>query len=197
MLAVRPAYRRVKPGMRNAAFIGRSPTSGVGSTPGRYIGTPHATNSHSRDPGGRAPGRAAGREWRRRTATRSGVHLLQLLGGQPGGVLAAAGRLLPLRGSSAARVAGLGRAGRAARLMTTSLRASAARRCSGPASASSHEKPIPAPATAAAGRCPRPPPRRSRARPACAGARNSSPGSRRGGRPARWRSAAPRPTGAR
>ena len=57
--AVSPAYRRVKPGCRKACLTTRQLLPrlrrGVASTPGRSRGAPHATNSHSREPG-RAPG---------------------------------------------------------------------------------------------------------------------------------------------
>ena len=59
---VQPREARLPEGLSHeasapaAAAVPVSSADGVASTPGRSSGTPHATNSHSREPGGRLPG---------------------------------------------------------------------------------------------------------------------------------------------
>ena len=174
MLAVRPAYRRGKPKVRKAAFIGSvsSLASGVGTTPGRYIGTPHATNSHSLDPGGRCDGSSPRREeWagagpRRCPRSSAGVS---------SAVTQTACSLPPAAfchsfGSSGSRRRASDKRS-SARPIATSLKRLGRAPLLGPGvrvvprEADARHPPRPA-----AARCRRPPPRRTRARPACAGA---------------------------
>ena len=98
--AVSPAYRRVKPGWRKACLTRRQllPRPRVSAArPGRSRGAPHATNSHNREPGGRSAVSVDRSAYRSRTDADLAVDLVELVEGQPAGVLGEARRPRPTR----------------------------------------------------------------------------------------------------